>query len=122
MAEESGRSLYESPVSSFVQALALCHSVQIQVDAKGKRNLQASSPDELALVRFASRLGYDLHSRQLGKLVLKSSQGDLSFKILCEMPFDSTRKCMSIILRDASGQGYLYTKGADNMMLPKINF
>ena len=40
---------------------------------------------------------------------------------LAEFPFDSTRKCMSVIVRDMKTNFItLYTKGADNVMLQKI--
>jgi magnesium-transporting ATPase (P-type) len=44
------------------------------------------------------------------------------FKVVSEFPFDSTRKCMSVIVRDQFQKYYLLTKGADSVMLDKINF
>ena len=42
---------------------------------------------------------------------------------LAEFPFDSTRKCMSVIVRDCVSKAVtIYTKGADNVMLEKIIF
>ena len=41
---------------------------------------------------------------------------------LAEFPFDSTRKCMSVIVRNLQTKDItLYTKGADNVMLAKID-
>ena len=46
-----------------------------------------------------------------------------TFRVLAEFPFDSTRKCMSVLLQDEYSQRFfLYTKGADNVMLDKITF
>ena len=44
-----------------------------------------------------------------------------SFKILVEFPFNSDRKRMSMIIED-NGKFYLYAKGADPVMLPRILF
>lgn len=41
---------------------------------------------------------------------------------MAEFPFDSTRKCMSVIVRDQYLKYFLFTKGADSVMLEKINF
>lgn len=38
---------------------------------------------------------------------------------LAELPFDSARKCMSVVVEDAQGERYLYTKGAPDVLLPK---
>ena len=46
---------------------------------------------------------------------------DEVYEILAEFPFDSTRKRMSLIVRYGS-QIILMTKGADSIMLPRINF
>jgi len=44
------------------------------------------------------------------------------YNILAEFPFDSTRKRMSLIVKeDKSGKIYLMTKGADSIMLPRTN-
>ena len=52
-----------------------------------------------------------------------SSYSEETYKILAEFPFDSTRKCMSVLLKDEQSEKYyLYTKGADNVMLEKMAF
>ena len=45
-----------------------------------------------------------------------------TYKVVAEFPFDSTRKCMSVIVRDQYLNYFLLTKGADNVMMDKINF
>lgn len=95
--------VYDNPVHNFFLALSICHSVQIHIDAKGVKRFQASSPDELALVNGASDVGMVFDSRIHDILNIMSPLGDLEFKLLCEMPFDSTRKCMSVIVRDCAG-------------------
>lgn len=42
------------------------------------------------------------------------------YNILAEFPFDSTRKRMSLIVKEEkSGKIYLMTKGADSIMIPR---
>jgi len=46
----------------------------------------------------------------------------LTFKKLAELPFDSNRKCMSVVIRETSVSGqesiYVLTKGAESAILP----
>lgn len=45
----------------------------------------------------------------------------LTLQVLAVLPFDSTRKCMSIVMKEEkSGEILLYTKGADNIIFDKI--
>ena len=45
----------------------------------------------------------------------------LIFKKLAELPFDSNRKCMSVVIRETSGSGqesiFVFTKGAESAVL-----
>ena len=46
-------------VYEFFKLMSVCHSVVIDVDQKtGEKKFQASSPDELALVEGAARVGF----------------------------------------------------------------
>ena len=45
----------------------------------------------------------------------------LEFEILQVLPFDSARKCMSVILRHpVTREKILYCKGADSTILPQL--
>lgn len=44
----------------------------------------------------------------------------MTLQVLAVLPFDSVRKCMSIVVQDDSDQIILYTKGADNVIFEKI--
>ena len=39
------------------------------------------------------------------------------FEIIREFPFDSTRKMMSVIVRDREGKKFVVTKGAPDVLL-----
>ncbi len=44
-----------------------------------------------------------------------------AFVRLGELPFDSARKCMSVVVKDRSGAKYLFTKGAPDVLLTKCS-
>ena len=47
--------------------------------------------------------------------------GNQSWEVLCEIPFNSNRKRMSLIVRDPESHDLiLLTKGADSIMLPLL--
>jgi magnesium-transporting ATPase (P-type) len=118
------------PVLNFFRALSVCHTVVCDVSKQSKTLIplyQASSPDELALVQGSSEVGIIFKQRSHSKIDIintnASSKIVETYKILAEFPFDSTRKCMSVIVMDEKSRIiYLYCKGADNVMLDKIMF
>lgn len=90
---------------------------------ESKPIFEAESPDELALVDSAYLYDYKLIKRtpQLVTLATPSS-GMLNFDILKILPFDSTRKMMSVIFRHpVNGVITLYTKGADTAIFSKLS-
>lgn len=76
------------------------------------------------MVNGAKDFGYELISRNHNKIEIENKLIDVKkyFKVMAEFPFDSTRKCMSVIVRDQFMKYFLLTKGADSVMLDKINF
>ncbi|KAL5466772.1 hypothetical protein EMCRGX_G030921 [Ephydatia muelleri] len=143
---EGGVQLVES-----VKALALCHNVtpvleapseagdQSNVDVQesevvifqkdvnlAKRHItyQASSPDEVALVKWTESVGLALVERDLTSLCLETPDGQsLRYDILQIFPFTSETKRMGIIVRDrGSGQITFYMKGADVVMMSKVQY
>ena len=94
------RSLFE-----IIRGLALCHNVSPVVDEEtGERSLQASSPDEIALVEFCESLGVTLKSRNDRTMeVMYQVDKEVSilqkYEILNVFPFSSETKRMGIIVR-----------------------
>jgi len=76
----------------------------------------------LALVEAAARLGYKLTNKSSNFLTLQiQSREPEKWYTLIEFPFDSIRKRMTLIVKNAvTGQYLLLTKGADSSMLPRI--
>lgn len=75
---------------------------------KGK-NLVNGDPTDGALLVAARKLG------------LTQADGE-SYRVVKEIPFDSTRKRMSMVVEDANKRQFLITKGAPDVLLPRSNF
>ncbi|XP_046738468.1 probable phospholipid-transporting ATPase IIB isoform X1 [Diprion similis] len=100
-------------------------SIQSQTEAdqhyyptEQKPSYQASSPDEVALVKWTEEVGLALVKRDLVSMQLKAPNGQvLNYQILQTFPFTSETKRMGIIVREeASGETVFYLKGADVVM------
>ena len=102
-------------------ALILCHNVTPVID-DGVRVYQASSPDEVALVKFAEDLNMKLLERDQKKIVIENPKKEIeTYSILANFPFSSETKRMGIILRHEETQRYMfYLKGADAIMKYKV--
>jgi len=118
---------YPSPdkkaVIDFFTLLAVCHTVMPEFDPiKNKLKYQASSPDELALVEGAVKMGFEFLERTSSAVKIRLPTGEFqAWEIFTEFPFDSTRKRMSLIVkRYGTEQFYIMTKGADSIMFPKL--
>ena len=96
--------------------LAVCHTVVID---KEKQVYNAASPDEQALVEGAKALGFQFYNREAENMMLiyDNFNYKLRYKVLNVLEFNSTRKRMSVIVRNQqTGMIELYSKGADSIM------
>ena len=107
----------------FFQILSLCHTVQI--DNQAKERYQASSPDEFSFIKYCIKLGIIYEgedkdpnsSAMIRKIIFKNST--LRYKVLQVFEFDSTRKRMSVILEDMqTNKIVLFCKGAETSIFP----
>ncbi|KAG7880820.1 hypothetical protein KL937_001667 [Ogataea polymorpha] len=108
---------------NFMLVLALCHTVITEKDADGHLEFKAESPDEAALVAVARDLGIVFRDRtRKGPIVtFYSSNQPLEYELLEVIPFNSTRKRMSVVLRTPEGRIMLYSKGADNVIYERLD-
>ncbi|XP_034373881.1 putative phospholipid-transporting ATPase IIB isoform X3 [Arvicanthis niloticus] len=131
-----------SRIHEAVKAIALCHNVTPVYEARAgitgetefaeadqdfsdeNRTYQASSPDEVALVRWTESVGLTLVSRDLASMQLKTPTGQiLTYCILQMFPFTSESKRMGIIVRDEStAEITFYMKGADVAMSTIVQY
>ena len=120
-----------SRVRDVVLALALCHNVTpTNEEENGEilRSYQASSPDEIAIVRWTESVGLRLAQRDRKGMVLESPETGrvvVKVRITDIFPFTSEGKRMGIIvqfyskLHPTSGgdsEIWFYQKGADTVM------
>ncbi|AIF43815.1 calcium-translocating P-type ATPase, SERCA-type [Virgibacillus sp. SK37] len=85
----------------------LCNNANLQVK-KGKY-LVDGDPTDGALLVVARKLGLTAALEE-------------NYRIVKEIPFDSDRKRMSIVIEDENGMRFLITKGAPDVLLPRSSF
>ncbi|KAJ5263449.1 hypothetical protein N7478_011054 [Penicillium angulare] len=123
-----------SRVRDLVLGLALCHNVTPtteEEDGQKFTSYQASSPDEIAIVRYTEEVGLKLSYRDRQTVVLESTDSKqvvVRVRILDIFPFTSDSKRMGIIVQfeqDEHGldtetksepEIWFYQKGADTVM------
>ncbi|KAI5837824.1 P-type ATPase-like protein [Morchella snyderi] len=130
-------------VRDVVLALALCHNVTPTTTTEegateATTAYQASSPDEIAIVRWTESVGLRLvHRDRNGMRLVSVSTGEIvvRVKILEVFPFTSEGKRMGIVVQfvvnshtadllsgpdEPSGDIWFYQKGADTTMSPIV--
>ncbi|OSD00700.1 aminophospholipid-transporting P-type ATPase [Trametes coccinea BRFM310] len=113
-----GRRDMSSRVHDVVLSLALCHNVTPVYNDDGSVTYQASSPDEVAIVKWTESVGLRLTFRDRTRIELQTPTGArISFEVLDIFPFTSESKRMGIIVRDSqTGEITFLQKGADVVM------
>ncbi|WP_334109507.1 cation-translocating P-type ATPase, partial [Anoxybacillus sp.] len=113
--EPKGRFFYngkeEKPDKQLQQLLlfgALCNHAEIK--KKGKTYMIDGDPTEGALVVSAAKAGWTKE-----KIAHE-------FTVEHEFPFDSTRKMMTVIVKDRANRRWIVTKGAPDMLLERCRF
>lgn len=119
----------------FMTALGLCHTAVIEEDPENehKKLIKAESPDENALVGAARDVGIEYKGKTRDHMYLSKYGIESEYKVLNVLPFDSTRKRMSIIVEVSKNElpEYAYTnddekvivllsKGADNIIFQRL--
>ena len=124
-------------VRDVVLALALCHNVTPTTEVEDGvevTSYQASSPDEIAIVKWTESVGLRLAHRDRKSIVLESTESGRTIvrvRILDNFPFTSDGKRMGIIVHFhedvniknpdlSSGEIWFYQKGADTVMGPIV--
>ncbi len=108
-------------IDHFLTLLSVCHTVIPEQDENGKIKYQAASPDEGALVEGAVQLGYKFVARKPRTVIIEANGEHLEYELLAVCEFNSTRKRMSTIYRCPDGKVRCYCKGADTVILERLN-
>uniref|UniRef100_A0A8C2J1G6 Phospholipid-transporting ATPase n=1 Tax=Cyprinus carpio TaxID=7962 RepID=A0A8C2J1G6_CYPCA len=117
----------------FFRALCLCHTVQVKEEETVdgiKRGIHqgkstsfyiSSSPDEVALVEGMKRLGFTYLRLKDSHMEILNREDEMErFELLEVLNFDSVRRRMSVIVKSSSGEYYLFCKGADSSIFPRV--
>jgi phospholipid-translocating ATPase len=104
-----------------ITALGICHNVT-PVYENDIKEYQASSPDEVALVKFADSLGIKLDSRTQNTMtIINAADKKEEYEILANFPFSSETKRMGILVKHIeSNRLIFYLKGAEVVMEEKV--
>lgn len=106
-------------VFDMVESLALCHNVTPAIEDDGQIAYQASSPDEVAIVKWTELVGVVLAERTLSTITLRIDSADtmLTYDVLQVFPFTSESKRMGIVVQSRlTGEISFIQKGADTVM------
>ena len=119
--------LFAKKARLFLLSLALCHTCLPEVGEDGSTDFQASSPDELAIIRAAQELGYLMIDRQAGTITIRLDRNSVSpepltevYEVLDVIEFSSARKRMSVIVRFPDQRICLFCKGADSTIMERL--
>ena len=105
---------------NFFSSMALCHSVLPQELEDGDIAYQGPSPDEVCIVGAAKKLGFTFNENKSNIMYLNVLGKKCKFRLLNTLEFSSDRKRMSVIVQDQRKRIYLICKGADSVMLPRL--
>lgn len=113
----------DSVHSHFVYVLSVAHTVVIDHETGG---YQSESPDEESLVGAGEKIGWKFVQRHPKGVTIRRVGTDpeiiKTFEVLAIIPFDSTRKRMSVLVfHPDTHQTILYCKGADNIIFERAS-
>ncbi|CAA7036333.1 unnamed protein product [Microthlaspi erraticum] len=115
-------------IQKFFRLLAVCHTVIPEVhEVTGKISYEAESPDEAAFVIAARELGFEFFVRTQTTISIREldlttgGRVERLYKVLNVLEFNSSRKRMSVIVRDEDGKLLLLCKGADSVMFERLS-
>ncbi|XP_042336155.1 phospholipid-transporting ATPase IG isoform X1 [Sceloporus undulatus] len=114
----------------FMRALCLCHTVQVQendeVDAQKSDSgisskYVAASPDEVALLQGAQKYGFTFLGQENNFMKVKTPYKEIErYELLNVLDFDCVRRRMSVLVKANDGKLYLFCKGADSAIFPRV--
>ncbi|KAK7354136.1 hypothetical protein VNO80_19594 [Phaseolus coccineus] len=118
---------YADVIQKFFRLLAICHTAIPEVDEEtGNVSYEAESPDEAAFVIAAREVGFKFYKRTQTCLSMyeldpvSGNEVERTYKLLNVLEFSSSRKRMSVIVKDEEGRIFLLSKGADSVMFERL--
>ncbi|KAG2495688.1 hypothetical protein HYH03_006288 [Edaphochlamys debaryana] len=114
-------------VEMFFRLLAVCHTVIPDGPTNPEEiKYEAESPDEAALVVAAKCFGFFFFKRTNTTVTVRENTArgvnDVEYEVLNVLEFNSTRKRMSVIIKEKSSDKLLlFTKGADTVIYERLD-
>ncbi|GJN23863.1 hypothetical protein PR202_gb11553 [Eleusine coracana subsp. coracana] len=113
-------------IRDFFRLLTICHTCVPQVDEIGKVSYESESPDEAAFVIAARELGFEFYSRSQKHItvherdLIRNVFQERKYEVLNILEFTSSRKRMSVIVKEPEGRILLLIKGADSEIFKRL--
>ncbi|KAL9247910.1 hypothetical protein vseg_021288 [Gypsophila vaccaria] len=115
-------------IQMFFRLLAICHTAIPDVhEETGEITYEVESPDEAAFVIAGRELGFEFFRRSQTSISLHEvdhetkNKVDRVYELLHVLEFSSSRKRMSVIVRDEHNKLLLLSKGADSVMFERLS-
>ncbi|WCJ20979.1 ATPase E1-E2 type family protein / haloacid dehalogenase-like hydrolase family protein [Euphorbia peplus] len=115
-------------ILNFFRVLAICHTAVPEKNNESDETFyEAESPDEAAFVIAAREIGFELYERTQTSISLHELDPTTGRKIkkiynlLQVLEFSSSRKRMSVIVRNEENELLLLSKGADSVMFERLS-
>ncbi|KZV57290.1 phospholipid-transporting ATPase 5-like [Dorcoceras hygrometricum] len=122
--------IYRSNVSDmimFFKVMALCHTgIPVEENEYGKLRYEAESPEEVSFLTAAQEFGFRFCQRTQSTMVLLELDPSSGLEVKREytllnlLEFNSSRKRMSVIVRNEDGEIILLCKGADDVVFDRL--
>ena len=117
---------HSKDIDNMVLSLAICHSAISEKITKENGETDyiynSSSPDELALVNASKHFGVVFTERKEDNSIEIMNKGNNQIYYLKNIfEFNSDRKRMSIVYEDNEERIFIITKGADTVIIPRLN-
>ena len=116
----AGETTMGKALEKFFVSMAVNHTAMVEGDNYANFEYQAQSPDELALIKGAKSVGVIYSKRTARVITIQVGGKEREYEILHEIPFDSDRKRMSLLVKNQNDY-ILFCKGADSMILPRLD-
>lgn len=124
-----------APIRLCLEIGVLCNNTQlIKAKAKSQIKSKTGKPSNSG-IRSKIKSIFSMHDNWIiegdpteGALLVAAAKAGITSEILNnqyerydEIPFDSDRKCMSVLCRNLKGERYIFTKGAPDVIIKKCN-
>jgi P-type Ca2+ transporter type 2C len=105
---DAGGEVLPGEVRRLLEIAAYCNHAQLRQHPEHRGWEIVGDPTEGALIVAARKGGIDPHSQRR--------------TVLAELPFDSERKMMSVVVAGGNGKPVMFTKGAPDVLLARCKF